>query len=698
MKRTLGEFGSFWRNPSNAKYILLVVAATYATMLCHWDIRHDAASRHFVFDNILRDKDFRSLARNQAGAITVALVVWSLAGLARSRRRGEPLDATLARTARCFSPGLLGALGVATNFLGYDKDLAKAIEALVTATAAGWLWAEIDLWPLRAGTREPHTPRYYARFLALAATAYALVFAWLSVARYQTFYAALNDLGMYTQQLWGNLHGHWFLCSTYGLRGDTMLAEHFMPLILLLTPFYALWQDPRTILFIQALAVALATLPLYGVALRLGLDRRVGLLLAGSYLLHPLLQVATLYDFHPDAFVPLFALGSFWAFLALDERLQSKGRSESDITSRPFPWRIAIAYFLLLILWLSCKEDSMFGVVMLGFYVIVFRRRFLLGLATAALGLAWGMLAMQWIIPHFRGEPYSHVDRYYYLVQPFGWSPEEGSFLAAFAKVTLLHPVYLLGQIFAAPKVLALLKQFGPVFFLSLLGPKEFLIVLPALLANLLSDGYEQYEFRLHYPFAMLPFVYISALVGLRNLSGWLGARGDRYEGRAQTTSRTLAPPSPQLILAVLAFLTSATLCRWFGETPLSRPFGTSKVWRTPHHRLAGEFLNGKVLPPEASLSAQTGLAAHASHRRAIFEFPDLGDRRPSRKPAEYILLDAQAPTWPLSAREYVHRVGELLEQGSYGVVKTKGGYILLRRGHSTELNAAAREMLERYH
>ena len=59
-------------------------------------------------------------------------------------------------------------------------------------------------------------------------------------------------------------------------------------------------------------------MPLYGIAIRLGLDRRVGLLFAGSYLLHPLLQTATLYDFHPDAFVPLFAAGSFWALLELD--------------------------------------------------------------------------------------------------------------------------------------------------------------------------------------------------------------------------------------------------------------------------------------------------------------------------------------------------------------------------------------------
>jgi hypothetical protein len=368
-----------------------------------------------------------------------------------------------------------------------------------------------------------------------------------------------------------------------------------------------------------------------------------------------------------------------------------------------------VAYFILVLLWLSCKEDAMFGVTMLGVYALLFgipcfgkasggirrRRRLIVGPTTAALGLVWGMIALQVVIPHFRGEAYSHVDRYYHLVRPYVQPGEGGSFLIQFVKISFLHPVYMLGQVFAAPKFLALLKLFGPVLFLSLFAPKECLILLPALMANLLSEGYEQYEFRLHYPFAMLPLVYISAVVGLHNLGDWLGRRRARLEASGGEARRQPLRAPPVLVLAAAGFLMAVMLCRWFGETPLSRPYGTDKVLRTPHHRLAEEFL--RLVPPEASLSAQSLLAAHATHRRALFEFPSLGDRPPDRPPAEYILLDAQMHTWPLSKSEYFQKVRALLAEGAYGVLRAEGGYIALRRGHSTARNDAARAMLERY-
>jgi len=684
VREALSDLLDFWRRPAGLKYVVLVAAAAAVAMLCHWDVRRNGASRRFVFQHEIRPKEVRSLVKNEAGAVAGALVFWTAAGLLWARRRREPLETGLARTAVGFAPGFIAGLGVAANLLGCEKHLARAIEALALAGVAVWLWAEMDLWPLRSAEIEPHPPRFYSRLLALAVAAYALLFGWLSVARYQTFFAAFDDLGMYTQQLWGNLHGHWFLCSGYKLPGDTMLAEHFMPLVLLLTPFYALWQDPRTVLIVQAAAVALSALPLYGIGVGVGLDRRAALFVAAGWLLNPLLQVGTLYDFHPDAFVPLFALGGFWAFLRLDEGLRLRREAGGKGGGAgPFPWRFALAYVLFILLWLSCKEDSMFGVVMVGLYVLAFRRRPLIGLATAAVGLAWGAVAIGWIIPHFRGAPYSHISRYYYLLEPFGWSTEKGSFFAALVKTALLHPLYMFGRIFTAPKVLALLKLFGPVVFLSFLGPKELLIAAPAVAANLLSGLDLQYGFRLHYPFAMTPFVYVAALVGIRNAAAWWSRRESRSAAGGLRVR-------PQLVLAAATFVAAAAFCRWFGETPLSRPFASEKVWRKPHHRRAAKFLG--AVPPEASVCAQTGLAAHLTHRREIFEFPDL-DRRP-----EYVLLDFKAPTWPLSKTEYPKRVRELLSRGDYGVVAAENGYVLLKRGYPAKLNAAAVEMLERYY
>lgn len=684
MKRPLAELFNFWKKPANARYILLVVAASYVLMYSLWDIHHGGASREFVFTNAMYTKEAWSLVRNVGGAVAGGLVLWTVLGFVWARRRRAPLEEGLRRIALGFLPALLAGLGVAANVLGCDDHLARAIQGISAACVAAWLWAEMGLWPFKIEETEPHGPRFYAAVMAGAIAVYVAMFSWLSIARYLTFYAALNDLGMYTQQLWGNLHGHWFLCSTYALKGDTMLAEHFMPLIVVLTPFYAIWQDPRTILVVQAMAVGLAALPLYAISIRLGLDRRAGILIAMSYLLHPLVQTGNLYDFHPDAFVPLLSTSAFWSLLALDDALRV--RKEENDPQRPFPWRYLISYALFTLLWLSYKEDSLFGVGLLGFYALVFRRRPAIGIVTMAAGIGWGAAAMGWIIPHFRGEPYSHIDRYFYLVKPFGWTPDQGSFFVEFVKVSLMHPFYMLGQIFTPDKITALLKLFGPVLFLAFFGPKELLIAVPAIGLNLLSGGYEQYEFRLHYPFSMMAFVYISALAGLRNISAWLGRKPERVRGEPGD-GKAMRRRS-QLGFAAAAFLVAVGMCRWFGETPLSRTYGgPEKVWRTDHHRLAASFL--QAVPADASLAAQTGLAAHATHRLEIYEFPYL-----NRDP-QYILLSARMHPWPLSLADYARCVGEILDAGVYGVVKYEDGYILLRRGHSTELNASAKNMIQ---
>ena len=722
MKQVLVELWAFGRRPRHARYVLLVAAAAYTIMLCHWDVRHNAASRRFVFANELRSKEWRSLARNSAGHVLGALALWTAAGIVGARRRREPLEAALSRTALAFSPGLLAGLGIATNLLGCEKHLAAAIEALAATGMAAWLWTELDLWPCRTGW-QPVLPfhdrkQFYARILATAALAYALLFSWLCIARYMTYYAAIDDLGLYTQQLWGNLRGRWFLCSTYELPNDTMLAEHFMPLVLFLTPLYAIWQDPRMILIVQAVGVALAAVPLYGIAVRLGLDRRAGLFFAGSYLLHPLLQTATLYDFHPDAFVPLFATGAFWALLEIDHALRGgQDRARGQVSLPPggdrgrvpwrcgiaeqvplppgggrgrVPWRYGIAYALFVLLWLSYKEDSMFGVVLLGFYAMAFRRRWFLGLTTMAVGAAWGVVAMGVIIPYFRGVQYSHVDRYYHLLEPFGWTPDQGSFFAAFVKTAVLHPLSMIGVVLDEHRILALLKLFGPVAFLSFFGPKELLIAVPALAFNLLSDGHEQYEFKLHYPFGMMPFVYVSALVGVRNLAAWIGhpPYGGRREEGHEGVARPAGYPSPCLVLGAAALIGALFLCRWFGETPASRSFAAEKVWRTAHHRLVDAVL--RRVPDDASVAAQFGVGAHLTHRLELTRFPDL-----ARHP-EYIVLDARAPTWPLSPQEYLTTVTDLLRGGTYGVVEAGDGCVILRRGHSTARNDEARETIDR--
>jgi len=82
------------------------------------------------------------------------------------------------------------------------------------------------------------------------------------------------------------------------------------------------------------------------------------------------------------------------------------------------------------------------------------------------------------------------------------------------------------------------------------------------------------------------------------------------------------------------------------------------------------------MIPPTASVSAQTRLVPHLSQRLSIYLFP-YGDDQ-----AEYILLDVTGDTYPYgNVRAYDGEVKKVLLSGHYGIVAAENGYLLLERG-----------------
>src|SRR3989338_9602525 len=85
---------------------------------------------------------------------------------------------------------------------------------------------------------------------------------WLMVAfwKYGLFLYNALDLAIYSQVFWNTSYGRWFEMS---IHPQSYIGDHFEPLILLLTPIYSLWRDPRMLLILQTLAIQLAVIPIY---------------------------------------------------------------------------------------------------------------------------------------------------------------------------------------------------------------------------------------------------------------------------------------------------------------------------------------------------------------------------------------------------------------------------------------------------
>lgn len=651
----------------------------YLTGVGLWAARHSAAYHDFVHTNFLSKREFASLLRSAALYPAAALLLWFLVAWGARRVRGkpgEPLAPWLRRAAWAFAPLLLNGLSLAAFRIEPCKELARSINGVAGGLWLALLWRAFDFAPAGKWLKHrqteaadtPSSPRdgppapaaakvlvpwsawgAEARVLAVAIGLYALLFTALCWMRYLNFEAALMDLSMYTQQLWGNLRGHWFLCSFYDLPGDTMLAEHFMPIVALMTPFYALWPDPRTALLIQALGVGLAAWPIYLVGLHFTRRPAVALALALSYLLHPLVQTANLYDFHPDAFIPLFSIAAFWALL---ERR----------------WSL---YWPALVLTLACKEDVALALAILGLYAAFRRRHWLVGALTFGLAAGWFFLAVDVIIPHFRGAPYKHLARYLHLVEPF----VEGDInRATFGQVLwhmAAHPFAVGAQLLTLDRAGALIKLMGPSVGLAFVGLPELTPVAPSMAANLLALSDRQHAFQLHYPFSMVPYVYVAAAAGAATLARRAGPGAGRR--MAFWTAAVL--------------FCSLALCRWHGEMPFSKPFAWEKYRPDERAALGRKLL--KVVPPGVAVSAQSGLGSHLANRRSVYQFPQLAD-------ATLIALDLESVTrpggiWPLIApSDYVDKVEETLNSGEWGVTELESGYCLIVKGASTARNPEA--------
>jgi uncharacterized membrane protein len=482
---------------------------------------------------------------------------------------------------------------------------------------------------------------------------YIAFFGILTVQQHNAFQTTAFDLGNVDQAVWNTRHGRPFAMTN--IEGLTnRLGTHVEPILLPVSLLYFVWSDPRALLLLQTVVIALGAWPVYLLARRAMGNAQyptpntqhepqpaqyafrlasyaLPLVFALAYLLFPALQSANVFDFHAVALAPTFFLFAF--YFVETER-----------------WG---AYALFALLTMSCKEDMPLLVAMLGLYALVVRRCWRVGLATLTVAMVWFLAAVGWIMPHFDTRGVSPLaNRYAYL----GDSPLE-------MVVTLVtRPSVVLEQLRAAGAFGYVANLLAPVAFLSLFAPQVLVLGLPSLLINLLSTEGTMHQLEgFHYGATLVPAVVVSAAYG----AAWLNRRLSRF--------RLL----PLLLAAVV--LAATLLYHWgHGYTPLAADFRGSWPEVTDHHRLGEEI--ARSIPTGASLAALPRPNPHASQRQQLYMIDRVENGRLAPlDDAEYVWLDV-TDGWPLHPNDLKAGVDSLLA-GDYGVERAADGWLLLRRG-----------------
>jgi len=154
------------------------------------------------------------------------------------------------------------------------------------------------------------------RLLLLGTVAFFAVsftMSWLRAVELQT---STWDMGLYQQGLWTTAHGRVFYETADVETGGyaSLLQVHTVLLFYLIAPIYGALPSQATLFAIQSAVVAVAAVPLYFLTRDITRDPWLGLLAGVVYLAWTPVLSSTMYDFHPEAFLPLelFALALFW--------------------------------------------------------------------------------------------------------------------------------------------------------------------------------------------------------------------------------------------------------------------------------------------------------------------------------------------------------------------------------------------------
>lgn len=356
-------------------------------------------------------------------------------------------------------------------------------------------------------------------------SAYFLIMTAVGFVRHAALETRAFDLGIFAQPVWATLHGSFLYSSLKG--GICLLGDHVSPILAAVTPFYALWQDPRMLLVLQAAAAAACLFPLAALSEKVIGRRGVTLVFLLHYFIYLPMRSALHEDFHPELLIEPFL---FLAFMYIEEEK-------------------LLPAFLSLIVIMASKE-SMNGVAFaLGAYALVFKRRYGFGTAVMLLSFSIFMFEVKWLVPRLTGMPYFYG--------------------ANFGDVLRNPFTGILSKVFSKDGLSYVISFFLPFLFLPFLHVRTLLLTFPILFQNVLSSNPLTRSLSFHYTTGLSAFAYIASIYGFKEI--------ERKAGKFV--------PAPLLasIFMLAALLVSAPYEYYFLSGSMSN--------LTPHRKMVREYL-----------------------------------------------------------------------------------------------------------
>lgn len=491
-----------------------------------------------------------------AGLLWCASIIWDTASAERWTLFGLFALMSGAGLWVSYSPGFLGGCLLILIVL--------AVYAL-----RGW----------RSDTPEPPEPKkgHWGWTLAAAVPAgafFVFVSVW-TVCRYRSFCSSSFDFGLFAQ-MFHNMKETGLPMTT--LERDGPLSHfmvHMSPIYYLMLPFYCIFPDPATLQILQAAVLASAVIPMWLIGKQHGLSAPARALLCGVLMLFPAMSGGTSYDIHENCFLTPLLL---WLLYGID-------RKNSIIT--------AIAALLTLMV----KEDAAVYVAVVALWLIVktllhYRRKdrkdLITGLLLLVVALDWFFMVTAYLSKNGQG-----VMTYRYNNLIF----DDSDSLITVVWAVLMCPLKALYECVDPQKLPYIAQTLIPLLGLPLLTRRyeRYLLLIPYLLVNLMSDYQYQYDIFFQYSFGSAACLLYLTAVNLADLKiEW-----------------------PRVVaLAAAAAVSLSYFCSLV--IPKAKTYPELCVQYQAYYQSVREALD--QIPADASVAATTFYTAYLSERETIYD------------------------------------------------------------------------------
>lgn len=443
---------------------------------------------------------------------------------------------------------------------------------------------------------------YQTVILSSAIISYSVYFTYATFTKHINFFTGRFDLGNMDQTVWNTINGRVFLLTNPdGTNIMSRLGIHSDFILIILSPLYILWSDPRMLLLIQTLVIASGALFLYLLSNKVLNNKNISLLLSISYLLNPFIQKQNLFDFHPVSLATTFLIASFY-YLYLKKYkvflifllLSTMTKENVFLVSSIFGLYILITNNKGKIqnLYKYKTTPNKLSFIFLSFKDFILNKNNLLGMILFLISFAAFYLLVAKFIPEARGD--SHFALSYY--KNFGDDTFD------LIKNIFLVPNKIISVFFSIDSFNYIKKILLPVGYLPLLSPAYLAFTIPDFIINLASSNQNLRSIHYHYMALITPFVYISSIFGIKRI--------------LKNNSRFLT----NLIIYYLIFFALLGTFQ-YGSLPGSQN-PALEIYNKKKENAGQISAFLKRIPDGLSIASTNNLGSHLSQRQKIYTLP----------------------------------------------------------------------------